>query len=109
MIWGMVRALLFAVILAPAMARADRDLCAKNAKHHGTPIDLDLQQADIHDVLRLLTDVGRTNLVVGDNVAGKVTLRLRRVAWDAAVCTIAAVHHLTVTVQDNILLVRRDP
>src|SRR3954449_9899440 len=103
----MVRALLLVGFLLPATALADRDLCAKTAKHHGAAIDLDLKSADLHDVLRLLTDVGHTNLVVGDEVAGKVTLRLKRVPWDAAVCTIASVHHLVVTFEDNILLVRR--
>jgi hypothetical protein len=34
-------------------------------------------------------------------------MRLKRVPWDAATCTIAAVHHLTVTIEDNILVVRR--
>jgi type IV pilus assembly protein PilQ len=107
----MMRALVVATIttvgLTPAVVHADRDLCAKTAKHHGATIDLDLQGADLQDTLRLLTDVGRTNLVIGDNVEGKVTLRLKRIPWDAAVCTIAAVHHLTVIVQDNILLVRK--
>ena len=58
-------------------------------------------------MLRLLADVGHVNLVVADDVTGKVTLRMKRVAWDLAACTIAAVHHLAVTVNDNIVLVTR--
>jgi type IV pilus assembly protein PilQ len=68
-------------------------------------IDLDVKDADIHDVMRLLADVGRVNLVVADTVHGKVTMRLRRVAWDQVACTIAALHDLRVTVKDNIILV----
>ena len=102
----MLRALAVLVLLG-GTAAADRDLCARGAQHHGAPIDLDLEAADIRDVLRLLSDVGHVNLVVGDDVEGKVTLRLKRVAWDAAACTIAAVHHLSIDVQDNILLVRK--
>ena len=102
----MLRAV-FAIAILAAPAYADRDLCAPGTKHHGAPIDLDLEHADLHDTLRLLADVGHVNLVVADDVAGKVTLRLKRVAWDAAVCTVAAVHELRVTVQDNILLVTR--
>lgn len=98
---------LVVALLAPALARADRDPCAPGARHHGAPIDLDLKAADIHDVYRLLADVGHVNLVVGDNVDGKVTVRLQRVAWDLAACTIAEVHHLRLTVQDNVLLVRK--
>jgi type IV pilus assembly protein PilQ len=103
----MVRALVLAAILAPTAAHADYDLCARDAPHHGAPIDLDVAAADLHDVFRLLADVGHVNLVVSDDVAGKVTLRLKRVAWDLAACTVAKVHHLRVTVDGNILLVRR--
>ncbi len=102
----MLRALLAVAILA-SPAFADRDLCARGVAHHGAPIDLDVKDADLHDVLRLLADVGRVNLVVADDVAGKVTLKLKAVAWDAATCAIAQVHRLRVDVEDHILLVRR--
>jgi type II secretory pathway component HofQ len=102
-----LRALIVVAILAPAPARADGDLCARGVAHHGARIDLDVKDADVHDVLRLLADAGRVNLVISDDVAGKVTVKLARVAWDLAACTIAQVHHLRVTVHDNILLVRR--
>ena len=94
-------------LLAASSASADdfgRDLC--NARHHGAPIDLDLKNADIHDVFRLLADAGHVNLVVSDEVSGTVTLRLKRVAWDTAACAVAAVHHLAITAQDNVLLVK---
>ena len=97
-------------LLVSATASADdfgRDLCARDARHHGAPIDLDLKDADIHDVYRLLADVAHISLVVSDDVAGKVTLKLKRVQWDLAACTIAASHHLVIDVQDNILLVRK--
>lgn len=103
----MLRAAL-AVMILSSTAFADRDLCARDVAHHGAPIDLDVQGADLHDVLRLLSDVGKVNLVVADDVAGKVTLKLKAVAWDAATCAIAQVHHLRVTLDGNIILVKRD-
>ena len=102
----MPRALAIVIALTTA-AHGDRDLCAPGAHRHGAPIDLDVKSADVRDVLRLLADVARANLVIGDGVDGKVTLRLARVPWDAAMCTLAAVQHLVVTVQDNILLVTK--
>ena len=101
----MVRALALAAILLPAAARAD-DLCAPGVRHHGAPIDLDVKDADVHDVLRLLGEVGHVNVVVSDGVTGKVTLHLKRVPWDAVACAIAGVQHLTIDVRDDILLVR---
>jgi type IV pilus assembly protein PilQ len=101
----MVRALAITALVA-GQARA-QDMCASGAKHHGAPIDLDVKDADIHDVLRLLADVGHVNLVVSDEVAGKVTVKLKRVAWDLAACTIARVHHLSMIVHDTVILVRK--
>lgn len=95
--------------LAVAPAHADRELCARGAVHRGPAIDLDVKAADVHDVYRLLADVGRVNLVIADDVDAKVTLRLRRVPWQQVACTIAAVHALVITVDGNVLLVRRRP
>ncbi|HSU41495.1 MAG TPA: type IV pilus secretin PilQ [Polyangiaceae bacterium] len=50
----------------------------------GRRIDLDLKDADIHNVLRLLADVGQVNVVTADNVTGSVTIKMRNVPWDQA-------------------------
>ena len=88
----------------PAPRRA---LCGRDVRHRGAAIDLDVKDADIHDVFRLIADAARVNLVIPDDVTGKVTLRLLRVPWDAVACAVAAVHHLRITVDGNILLVMR--
>ena len=54
----------------------------------GRRIDLDLKDADIHNVLRLIGDVSRRNIVVADDVSGSVTIRLRNVPWDQALAVI---------------------
>ena len=82
-------------------------MCGPGAKYHGATLDLDVKDADIHDVYRLLADVGNINIVVADTVQGRVTLKLKRVAWDLVACTIASVHKLEVTVHDNVVLVKK--
>ena len=101
-----MRALLVVMLLA-GVAHADRDLCARGTQFHGAPIDLDVKGADIHEVFRLIADIAHLNIVVPDDVSGAVTLRLKRAPWDAVVCAIAGVHHLTIAVYDNILVVTR--
>jgi len=93
------------VLAMAGVADADRDMCVRGAPYRGAPIDLDVKNADLHDVYRLLSDVGRINIVVSDKVQGKVTLRLKRVPWDQVACTVAATHRLTVTVSGNVALV----
>ncbi|WP_152629427.1 type IV pilus secretin family protein [Haliangium ochraceum] len=58
--------------------------------YRGTKIDLDLQNVDIHNVMRLLADVGGINIVVPDEVSAEVTVRLRQVPWDQALEVILA-------------------
>ena len=53
-------------------------------QYTGRRIDLDLKDADIHNVLRLLADVGRVNIITADDVQGSVTIRMRNVPWDQA-------------------------
>ena len=104
-----MRWVVLAVLLAGATTRADADdqqLCHKNV-YRGPAIDLDVKAADVHDVFRLLSDVGRVNIVISDDVRAKVTLRLKRVAWQQVACTIAAVHKLQILVDGNVLMVRR--
>jgi type IV pilus assembly protein PilQ len=57
---------------------------AQQKNFTGRRIDLDLKDADIHNVLRLLADVGQVNVVTADNVSGTVTIRMRNVPWDQA-------------------------
>jgi len=57
---------------------------AQQRNFTGRRIDLDLKDADIHNVLRLLSDVGQVNVVTADNVTGTVTIRMRNVPWDQA-------------------------
>ena len=58
--------------------------------YRGRKIDLDFKDADIHNLLRLLADVGGVNIVVPDNVKANVTVRLRDVPWDQAMEVILA-------------------
>jgi len=59
-------------------------LNAQAGRYSGRRIDLDLKDADIHNILRLLADVGRVNVVTADDVTGNVTIRMRNVPWDQA-------------------------
>jgi len=105
-----VIAALAMLLLAPPVARADeRDACARGTRWRGHTVDLDLKGASLHDVFRLLSDVGRINVVVGDDVKGAVTLRLKKVPWDQALCTVARTKQLRVVADGNVYLVSAAP
>ncbi|MEO8877458.1 MAG: secretin and TonB N-terminal domain-containing protein, partial [Polyangiaceae bacterium] len=71
----------------------------------GRRIDLDLKDADIHNILRLLADVGRVNVVTADDVTGNVTIRMRNVPWDQALDVVLQAKGLGMVRQGNLIRV----
>lgn len=65
-------------------------LLAPLAADPRAPISLEVVDAPVVDVLRLLADAGDLNLVISDDVQGKVTLRLNEVAWEDAFAAVLA-------------------
>jgi type IV pilus assembly protein PilQ len=74
-------------------------------RYAGRRIDLDLKDADIHNVLRLLAEVGRVNVVTADNVQGNVTIRMRNVPWDQALDVILQAKGLGMVRRANMIRV----
>ncbi len=69
------------------MAESDlisRESVVSSAKYTGRKISLDFQDAEISDIIRLIADVSRFNIVLSDDVKGKMTLKLVDVPWDQA-------------------------
>jgi type IV pilus assembly protein PilQ len=54
----------------------------------GQRISLDFQQADLIDVLRLISEVSGMNIITSPDVSGRVTTRMVNVPWDQALDTI---------------------
>lgn len=101
-------AALILTLLAPPVASAEeRDACARGTRWRGRTIDLDVKHASLHDVFRMLSDVGAVNVVIGDDVRGEVTLRLKKVPWDQALCTVARSKQLRVMADGNVYLVTK--
>jgi type IV pilus assembly protein PilQ len=91
----------------PAEAGAFLPTLAAQAqnKYSGRRIDLDLKDADIHNVLRLLADVGGVNVITSDNVSGSITIRMRNVPWDQALDVVLQAKNLGMVRLGNLLRV----
>ena len=88
--------LALALAAAPALARPPQE---------ARRISLEVTKANVHDVLRMLADVGRMNLVVADEVQGTVTLTLRNVPWTQALDMVLRARGLGMEQRGNILRV----
>jgi type IV pilus assembly protein PilQ len=69
----------------------------------GRRISLDFQQADIQNVFRLIAEVSGFNLVIGEGVKGKVTMRLLNVPWDQALDMLLKMNNLGKLRSGNII------
>jgi type IV pilus assembly protein PilQ len=79
------------------------DLVLGETRYVGRRISLDFQQADISNVLRLIAEVSGFNIVVGEGVKSKVTMKLVSVPWDQALDMILKMNGLGKIKQGNIL------
>jgi type IV pilus secretin PilQ/predicted competence protein len=92
----------------PSAQRAEGELAAirgNSMSYTGRLISLDLQDADIDSALRIIAEVSNLNIVAGDGVVGKVTLKLVDVPWDQALDVILKNHGLDKVLEGNVLRV----
>lgn len=75
----------------------------------GARIDLDVRDADVADVLRMIAAAAKISIVVPDDAKGKVTLDIRNVTWRQAIDVIAQLERLTVKEEDGIVVVMPAP
>ena len=60
----------------------------------GQKISLDFKDADIRNILRLISDISGLNIIVSDNVKGQVTIKLENVPWDEVLDIILETNNL---------------
>lgn len=72
-------------------------------KFTGRKISLDLQDADLVNVMRLFAEVANLNVIVSPDVRGKVTVRMVNIPWDQAMDIILKMNGLGYALEDNIL------
>ncbi len=73
----------------------------------GKPISLDLVDADLKNVLRLIADITNMNIVVDPDIKGKVTLRVENVPWDQIFDMILKANGLGIEKQGNVIRVAK--
>jgi type II secretory pathway component HofQ len=66
-------------------------------------ISLDFKDADVVNLLRILAAESGRNIVIGDDVKGKMSISLRNVPWELALDTIMEARGLVKTERDNVI------
>lgn len=94
-------------VLPPPPAAGEEGQTGRSTKKHyfGQPISLDLKDAEVHNVLRLLADVSGLNIVATDDVKGTMTLRLNDIPWDQALDIVLQTQNLESVHEGNVVRV----
>lgn len=71
----------------------------------GPRISLDVQDADIQAVFRLLAEYAKVSIVAGDDVKGLVTIHLKDVPWHQALDTVLKIKGLAKIERDSVIMV----
>jgi type IV pilus assembly protein PilQ len=86
-------------------ARMQQEISQK--QYSGKPISLDLMDADLKNVLRLLSDITGTNMVLEPDVAGRVTIKVEKVPWDQVLDMVLAMNELGREEVGNVIRIAR--
>jgi type IV pilus assembly protein PilQ len=97
--WKKTVILVAAVILIPIICSAQ--LITKPVPK----VSFDFVDADVRNVLRILTDISGKNLVIADDVKGKVTMKLDNISWIEAMDVVVRSSELVMLEEENIIRV----
>ncbi len=76
---------------------------SRSFKKDNKPITVDFKGTDIQNVLRFLAEINHLNVVMGDNVNGTVTLRLKDVPWKQVLSIVLKTHQLGMEREGNVV------
>ncbi|OQW47187.1 MAG: hypothetical protein A4S09_15430 [Proteobacteria bacterium SG_bin7] len=74
-----------------------------NNRFYGKKISLEVRGADVRDVLNFLAENSGLNMIVDDQVTGKVTMKLNKIPWDHALLLVLQSRRLGYLRQGNVL------
>jgi type IV pilus secretin PilQ/predicted competence protein len=78
---------------------------AEKKTYRGQLVSFDFKDADVRDVLKILTDISGFNFVVSKDVEGMITLKLNSVPWDKALDVVLESAGLGAVVEGKVIKV----
>lgn len=92
-----------AAIVAPQVAQVTPPPAAPAPAAAQRLISLDFKEADVVNLLRILAAESGRNIVIGDDVKGKMSITLRNVPWELALDTILESRGLERVERDGVM------
>jgi type IV pilus assembly protein PilQ len=102
---GLIVCLLVGLALSASLGLGSVASGTTSSRYTGQKISLDVHNAEIGDVLRLMVEISGLNVIAAPEVKGTVTLRLVEVPWDQALEVMLRLHGLAQEWQGNVILI----
>ncbi len=95
----------FSYLTRKPLQKEKEEKTGASKEYTGEKITLDFQDADIKDVLRLISEVSNFNIVTAPDVKGNVSMNMKKVPWDHALDTILEANSLSKKVSGNVITI----
>jgi type IV pilus assembly protein PilQ len=101
--------LLAGSLLAGDVTRADDAQAARSGKDRGPLFTMEFRDAELRDVLRAIGQMNNMNIIMTDDVSGKITLSFQKVPLLDAIDSILKIHRLTYYRDGSVIRVMKSP
>lgn len=95
----------FVVEVRPVAFDPNKLVQGTNGSYKGERLSLNFQNIDVRNLLNIIADFTKINIVAADNVQGMMTLRLQDVPWDQALSIILQTRNLDMRKNGNVIWV----
>jgi type IV pilus assembly protein PilQ len=93
----------FIVDIRPLVEDPNKLTQGSKQGYKGEKLSLNFQDIEVRSVLQVIADFTGFNIITGDNVSGKLTLRLKDVPWDQALDIIMQTRGLGMRKNGNVI------
>lgn len=76
-----------------------------NQKFYGKKISIEANDAEVRDIIKFISEESGVNLVLSEDVKGKLTVKLKEIPWDQALVIVMKAKKLGYTRQGDVLRV----
>jgi type IV pilus assembly protein PilQ len=88
-------------------ARTLEDFLSGTVKFYGRPISIQVNEANVQDVINFIADESGVNIVISEDVQGRISLKLRQIPWDQALVIVMRTKGLGYVRQGNVIRITR--
>ena len=79
------------------------EFIASNQHFYGKKISIETDEVEVREVFKLISDEANVNLILADDVKGKVSVKLKNVPWDQALVLVMKTKKLGYTRSGNVI------